>query len=70
MRDDLEFEDSDRRRWAARGRDDAARRRNALMWPTRDGGVFFDVEPPADWTPEYARLAAEAYYDAWINHGG
>ncbi len=62
----MEFTTSDQEHWVARGRGDAARGRNALMWPTRDG-VFFDIDPPGDWTPEYAKLAAKAYYDAWIS---
>ena len=64
-----EFTEKDREHWEQRGREDAERDRNALMWPTSSGGVFFDIEPPTSWTPEFSRAAATAYYNAFMSWG-
>lgn len=56
--------------WSNRGRQDAERGRNALMWPTRTG-VFFDLEPPEHFNENYSedeqREIARAYYNTFIN---
>jgi len=55
--------------WRERGAQDSRRGRNALMRPTKNGGVFFDIDPPPYWEydEEETRKIAKAYYEGFCS---